>query len=458
MRRSSLAQRLFLSAAAVTVIVLSLSGLILSRLYAEAVERSFDRYLNIYLKTIVVDVATAPTGTIPDPTGLGEPLFQEPRSGWYWQIERLEGPKSELKLSYSLPQPGLPSLDEQRVPIRRDGFREGYITGPDGQRLRVVENLVDLGNDGQYVVTVAGDAAEMAEEIDAFNFSLFVTFLALGLAFVGTAWLQVRFGLRPLGRISQSLQAIRSGRAERLSEDVPEEVAPLAREVNALIDTNRDIVARARTHVGNLAHALKTPISVLINETAGRSDGFSHKVREQVGVMREQVRHHLERARVAARVAVPATLIAAAPVVTAVVRTMQKIYRERGLTIETRLAAGVKFHGEQQDLEEMVGNLVDNACKWARSRVEIHVSEAFRDGARLFFRFTVDDDGPGLPPEGRQEVITQRGKRLDESKPGSGLGLSIVNDLAALYAGRLELSVAPLGGVRVELVLPAADA
>jgi signal transduction histidine kinase len=458
MRRSSLAQRLFLSAAAVTVIVLSLSGLILSRLYAEAVERSFDRYLNIYLKTIVVDVATAPTGTIPEPTGLGEPLFQEPRSGWYWQIERLEGPKSELKLSYSLPQPGLPSLDEQRVPIRRDGFREGYIAGPDGQRLRVVENLVDLGNDGQYVVTVAGDAAEMEEEIGAFNLSLFVTFLALGLAFVGTAWLQVRFGLRPLGRISQSLQAIRSGRAERLSEDVPEEVAPLAREVNALIDTNRDIVARARTHVGNLAHALKTPISVLINETAGRSDGFSHKVREQVGVMREQVRHHLERARVAARVAVPATLIAAAPVVTAVVRTMHKIYRERGLTIETRLAAGVKFHGEQQDLEEMVGNLVDNACKWAKSRVEIHVSEAFRDGARLFFRVTVDDDGAGLPAEAGQEVITQRGKRLDESKPGSGLGLSIVNDLAALYAGRLELSVAPLGGVRVELVLPAADA
>jgi hypothetical protein len=277
MRRSSLARRLFLSAAAVTVIVLTVSGLILSRLYAAAVERSFDRYLNIYLKTIVVDVATAPTGTIPEPTGLGEPLFQEPRSGWYWQIERLEGPKSELKLSFSLPQPGLPSLDEQRVPIRRDGFREGYITGPDGQRLRVVENLVDLGNDGQYVVTVAGDAAEMAEEIDAFNFSLFVTFLVLGIAFVGTAWLQVRFGLRPLGRISQSLQAIRSGRAERLSEDVPEEVAPLAREVNALIDANRDIVARARTHVGNLAHALKTPISVLMTRPRDAAMNFPTK-------------------------------------------------------------------------------------------------------------------------------------------------------------------------------------
>jgi signal transduction histidine kinase len=173
--------------------------------------------------------------------------------------------------------------------------------------------------------------------------------------------------------------------------------------------------------------------------------------------MREQVQHHLERARVAARVAVPGTLIAAAPVVTAVVRTMQKIYRERGLTIETRLAASVTFHGEQQDLEEMVGNLVDNACKWAKSRVDVQVSEAFRDGARLFFRVTVDDDGPGLPPEARDEVIRQRGKRLDESKPGSGLGLSIVSDLAALYAGRISLGEAALGGLRVELVLPAAE-
>jgi signal transduction histidine kinase len=460
MRPSSLARRLFLTAAAITVLVLTVSGLTLSSLYYQAVERAFDRHLNVYLKTIVVDVATAPTGTIPEPAGLGEPLFQQPNSGWYWQIERLEGPKSELRLSASLPEPGLRSLDEQRLPIRRDGFREGYIAGPEGQRLRVVENLIDLGSDGQYVVTVAGDAAEIQDEAALFNWTLFIVLGLLGIVFVLTAGFQVRFGLMPLRRISDSLQAIRTGRAERLTGEFPVEIEPLAREVNALIDTNRDIVTRARTHVGNLAHALKTPISVLLNETAARQDPAMEKVREQVGIMREQVQHHLERARIAARVAVPGTLIDVAPVIDAIVRTMQKIYRQRDLDIAMHAASKVKFHGEQQDLEEMIGNLIDNACKWAASRVDIEVSEEFREktGTRQFFRLTVDDDGPGLTSEAQQEVLTQRGRRLDESKPGSGLGLSIVSDLADLYSGRIELGTAPLGGLRVELILPAGEA
>ncbi len=457
MRPSSLARRLFLTAATITVIVLGLAGLVLSSLYFEAVERAFDRNLQVYLKTMVVDVATAPTGTIPEPTGLGEPLFQELNSGWYWQIERLEGPKSEVKRSPSLPPPGLRSLDEQRVPIRRDGFREGYIEGPQGQRLRVVENLVDLGSDGQYVVTVAGDASEIDDEVALFNQTLAVTLGLLGLVFVLTAAFQVRFGLMPLRRISNALHAIRSGRAERLEGEFPTEIEPLAREVNALIDTNRDIVVRARTHVGNLAHALKTPISVLLNETASRHDPASEKVREQVGIMREQVQHHLERARIAARVAVPGTLIEVAPVVEAIVRTMQKIHRARGMEVAIRRASAVKFHGEQQDLEEMIGNLVDNACKWAKSRVEIEVGGAMPQGERALFRILVDDDGPGLTPEAQQAVLTRRGRRLDESKPGSGLGLSIVSDLADLYTGRLELGTAPLGGLRVTLVLPVAE-
>jgi signal transduction histidine kinase len=459
MRPSSLARRLFLTAVAVTVIVLTLAGVVLSSLYREAVERSFDRQLNTYLKGIVVDVATAPPGTIPDPA-TGEPLFETPKSGWYWQIERLSGPQSEVKRSPSLPEPGLPSLDDQRIPIRPDGFREGYISGPDNFRLRVIENLIDLGNDGQYVVTVAADATEMEDDAGDFNYALALTLAALGIVFIATAWFQVRFGLRPLSRISHALQAIRTGRAERLVGDFPEEVAPLAREVNALIDTNREIVVRARTHVGNLAHALKTPLSVLLNETAGRADSMAQKVREQVGLMRDQVQHHLERARIAARVAVPRTVIAVKPVVEAVLRTMEKIHRERRLELTHRYEGDVRFHGEQQDLEEMIGNLVDNACKWAKSRVEVAVSaeETGAKGGRAAFRIAVDDDGPGLAPGARQEVLTQRGRRLDESKPGTGLGLSIVSDLAHLYEGRLELGTAPLGGLRAELVLPGADA
>jgi signal transduction histidine kinase len=304
---------------------------------------------------------------------------------------------------------------------------------------------------------VAGDAAEMDEEVAIFNYSLVITLGILGIVFVATAWFQVRFGLRPLRGISQSLQAIRTGRAERLEGQFPEEIEPLAREVNALIDTNRDIVVRARAHVGNLAHALKTPISVLLNEIAGRNDATTEKVREQIGIMREQVQHHLERARIAARVAVPGTVVQVRPVVEAVARTMQKIHRDREISVELRAIADVPFHGEQQDLEEMIGNLVDNACKWASSRVELEVAGA-ASSERRFFRVMIDDDGPGLSPQAQQEVLTQRGRRLEESKPGSGLGLSIVSDLADLYQGRLELGTSPLGGLRVELLLPAAEA
>ncbi|MCC6946966.1 MAG: sensor histidine kinase [Bradyrhizobiaceae bacterium] len=459
MRPSSLARRLFLTAAAITVIVLGLSGVVLSSLYRETAERALDRYLNVYLKNIVVDVATAQAGTIPEPTSLGELSFQTPNSGWYWQIERLSGPTSEMKFSTSLPSPGLPSLDEQRIPIRSDGFREGYVNGPQGQRLRVVENLIDLGADGQYVVTVAANIAETEEEIADFNWTLFITLSLLGIVFVATAWFQVRFGLRPLGRISQSLHAIRTGRAERLEGEFPAEIAPLAREVNALIDTNRDIVMRARTHVGNLAHALKTPLSVLLNETSGKKDATAEKVREQVAVMREQVQHHLERARIAARVAVPGTVVDVDSVIDGVVRTMEKIHRDRAVRITSHVEDELDFHGEEQDLAEMVGNLVDNACKWAKSRVEIRArAEPSAPSAdRAFLRVIVDDDGLGLPAGARQEVLTHRGKRLDESKPGSGLGLSIVSDLAHLYQGRLELGASPAGGLRAELVLPAAE-
>lgn len=462
MRTSSLARRLFLTAAAIIVVVLVVTGLLLSSLYRASVERAFDRRLNIYLKTLVADVATAPAGALPGSIALGDPLFDVPFSGWYWQITRVTAGQKELKRSASVPSTGLPTLEEAGAALRSGGFREGYLSGPDNQILRAVERLVELGEDGRYIVTVAGDADEIGDESEDFNDALILTFGTLGLAFVVTAWIQVRFGLRPLSRISHALAAIRSGRSERLEGIFPEEVAPLAREVNALIESNREIVDRARTHVGNLAHSLKTPLSVLLNEAAIRDDPAAEKVREQVVIMRDQVQHHLERARLAARVAVVGTIIDVTPAVMGVARTMAKIHRERGLAIDTRIVDEVKFHGEKQDLEEMLGNLVDNASKWAATRVdvEVFVERHEKTAERSFFHVVIDDDGPGLSADARQEVLSRgyRGQRIDESKPGSGLGLSIVLDLVALYGGRLELGSAPIGGLRAELVLPVADA
>jgi signal transduction histidine kinase len=321
----------------------------------------------------------------------------------------------------------------------------------------VVERPVDLGSDGKFLVSVAGDASEIFDETRSFDYYLGGTFTALGIVLLLTTLFQVRYGLAPLKRISESIADIRSGRAERLEGAFPVEIAPLARETNALIDANREIVERARTHVGNLAHAIKTPLSVIVNEASThRADPFAAKIMEQADVMRDQVAHHLERARIAARVTIVSTVTDVATAIEALRRTMEKIHRDRAIIIEATADPSAKFRGERQDLEEMAGNLVDNACKWASTRVSIDVTvePAAQAGAAPSLRIIVDDDGRGLSAEERAQV-SRRGQRLDESKPGSGLGLSIVNDLAALYGGSLTLSDAPIGGVRAELKLPA---
>ncbi|MBX6425602.1 MAG: sensor histidine kinase [Variibacter sp.] len=458
MRANSLALRLFLTAAAWTAAILIVTGIVLSSLYRQTVERAFDRRLGVYLKTLVADIAAPEDGSERFAQSLGEPLFELPLSGWYWQVTRLDTEKPEIRSSRSLWDANLPHLGDPNAPTAGN-MREGYVRGPEDQRLRLIERTVDLGDDGRFLVAVAGDAVEIEEEVSGFDNWLLVTFLALGLVLLLMTTFQVRFGLLPLKRISESLAAIRSGAAERLEGDFPEEIAPLARETNALIEANREIVERARTHVGNLAHALKTPLSVMMNEAAARGDDpFAAKVAEQIAIMRDQVARHLERARIAARVTTVGAVTDVAPVVEALARTMEKIYRDRDISIVVTAAPHAKFRGERQDLEEMVGNLVDNACKWAQSRVAIDVFPERQDNARHreMVRIVVDDDGPGLSPAEREQVA-RRGQRLDETKPGSGLGLSIVTELSTLYGGGLTLGTAPIGGLRAELVLPGAS-
>jgi signal transduction histidine kinase len=454
MRANSLALRLFLSATVWTALILLVTGFALSSLYRNSVERGFDRRIGVYVKTLIADLASP---DIPiEKTGqmLGEPLFELPLSGWYWQVTRLDRTKPEITSSRSLWDRTLPHVDQPAVP-EPDGARKAYVQGPEDQRLRLVERDVDLGDDGRFLVAVAGDAAELDDEITAFNWAIATTFFVLAVVLLLTTLFQVRFGLAPLGRISRGLAAVRSGKAEKLEGRFPVEIEPLARETNALLESNREIVERARTHVGNLAHALKTPLSVMMNEATARPDDpLAGKVSEQIGIMREQVTRHLERARIAARVAVIGTITDVVPVVRAVARTIEKTQHDKDLAIDVEAPGEAQFRGERQDLEEMVGNLVDNAGKWASSRVSIEVLLEQPEPGRQAVRIVVDDDGPGLTPAQRDQVA-RRGQRLDESKPGSGLGLSIVVELARLYGGALNLGTAPIGGLRAELVLPA---
>jgi len=455
MRVNSLAFRLFLSATGFTVIILVISGFVLSSLYRQAVERAFDRRLGVYLRTLVADVASPEDSTDKFPQSVSEPLFELPLSGWYWQVTRLDGGKSEVRASRSLWDGGLPRLPATSA-ARNTGIRQGYVDGPEDQKLRLIERTIDLGEEGSFLVSVAGDAVEIEDEKRAFDRALQLTFAVLALVLLLTTIFQVRFGLAPLKRISAGLAAIRAGTAERLEGNFPVEIASLAGETNALIDANREIVERARTHVGNLAHALKTPLSVMVNEAAARvDDPLAAKIQEQTEIIRDQVTRHLERARLAARLTVVGSITDVQPVVHALVRTMEKTHHGKGLSIKLDVPEEGRFRGERQDLEEMIGNLVDNACKWAQSRVVIEATYEVLEAGRSVVRIVVDDDGRGLTPSEREQVA-RRGRRLDQTKPGSGLGLSIVVELAALYGGGITLGTAPIGGLRAELLLPAA--
>ena len=351
MRANSLALRLFLSATVWTVLILVATGFVLSSLSRQSVERAFDRRLGVYLKTLIADVASPEIPNEKAGQTIGEPLFDLPLSGWYWQVSGLDPKKPEMYASRSLWDGVLPRLQDMGVEPGSDGTRKSYVPGQEDQRLRLIERVIDLGEEGRFLVAVAGDASEIDEEIVAFDRTLAMTFAALALVLLITTLFQVRFGLAPLKRISESLAAIRSGAAEKLEGSFPVEIAPLARETNALLESNREIVERARTHVGNLAHALKTPLSVMVNEANARADDpLAAKVTEQTNIMREQVTRHLDRARLAARVAVVGTLTDVVPVVQSLVRTMEKTHHGKDLAIALDLPGEARFRGERQDL------------------------------------------------------------------------------------------------------------
>jgi signal transduction histidine kinase len=456
MAAHSLASRLHLSAALWTAAVLTIAGLALSSSYHGLIERGFDQRLDVYLKALVGDLASDANFDTIEFT-VGEPRFELPLSGWYWQIGRRSRGSTETltRSSASLFDRNLPFLIDTDPEKDESATREAYVTGPDNEALRQVERVIQVG-DARYVVAVAGESSEIGEETQAFNSDLTITFFLLGLGLVATAAIQVAFGLKPLKQISQQIAAIRAGRSERLEGAVPTEIDPLARELNGLLESNREMIARARTQAGNLAHALKTPLSVIVNEANASSDPMADKVIEQAGIMRHQIDHHLDRARVSAGIAVVGAVTEVQPVVEALARTMEKVHQDRGLKIDVS-ANDAQFRGERQDLEEMLGNLLDNACKWASSRVLISVTAGRRKKSTqpASLRVIVDDDGPGLTVEQREAAL-RRGRRLDETKPGSGLGLAIVADLATLYGGSLTLGSAPLGGLRAELRLPLA--
>lgn len=459
MKRNSLSRRLFFSSAIWTLLVLPFAAAVLISLYRDAVERSFDARLNQYLEYLIAITSPDDGIDIMEPGSLGEPLFSLPSSGWYWEIKSLGGAPIDFK-SISLASEALTLPSQMGVIPDETEIRKAYLDGPERQSLRVLEREITITQKDQqrrYAYAVAGDAGDIKDEVAAFTTMLVIAFCMLGAGLLIATFFQVRFGLRPLDEIGEKLVAIRSGKASRLEGSLPEEIQPLQEELNALIQSNQAIIERARTHVGNLAHALKTPLSVITNEAREREDEFGQKVAGQAELMREYITHHLTRAQIAARVSIVGGVTDVSETVNSLTHTLSRIYSERNISFVVNCPADAKFRGEKQDLQEMVGNLLDNACKWADCKVNISVAtdKSAKSATTRHLTVLVDDDGPGLTLSELESVV-KRGKRLDETKPGSGLGLSIVADLSEMYYGSFVLQKAPTGGVRARLTLPAA--
>lgn len=447
---ASLAGRLLISAVVWSSVALVVGGVVLSFAFRSYVLSDVDKRLEILLDTLVGISEVAPSGEFRFNQPLADQRFMTPYSGWYWQVSEAS---MEPERSRSLWDFALNSDHEQRT----FALRYSIANGPDGQVLRLAEHDIILPEaDRVFHYQVATDMAEVQAAIDRFNWLLFSA-LALILATVTLALvLQVSYGLRPLRQIRRDLADVRAGRSARLKgadeSRMPEDLMPLVDEINGLIDQNDKLLQRARTHVGNLAHALKTPLSIIQNAVDGGEDEESRLIARQTKDIRVHVDHHLKRARIAGGGTGPGLPVAER--LEKLVRAVRVIAGDKKIETHVNCPPDISFDGEKEDFDELVGNIVDNAAKWAVSAVSLDVVRLDQGLRRPMLEIRVEDDGPGVPADER-EALFDRGTRLDEQVPGTGLGLAIVRDIADMYGGNVELSTAGLGGLAVIIMLPA---
>lgn len=417
---------------------------LITTLYRQASERGFDSLLSAHLFNLIGSVGISESGALTGAPDLGDLRFSEPASGWYWSVEPAsEGVHGNLHSSSMTKI--IPSPSVAAVPFN-SSFQRSYATeGIDGERLEVFESefVLDAKNRAARF-RVMGNQSELEQEVGRFQRRL-LTYLSLfGVGMIAINAIAILLGLQPLRRVRNALAMVREGTAQRLDGHFPAEIEPLANETNALIENNRRIVERSRTQVGNLAHSLKTPLAVLLNEGRALGGAKGQLIADQAASMQKQVEHYLQRARVAAQRDSVVYRTPVTPLVQRMVRVLQKLNPRTDLSL-TLPATEIVFAGEREDLEELLGNLLENAMKWARSAVSVWVVPLA--GKEGLFEIGIEDDGPGIPEDKAREAL-KRGRRLDETKPGSGLGLAIVADLVNEYGGVLALERSDMGGLK----------
>lgn len=448
-------------------LALLLAGMLISGLFRDALLRQFQLGLEQQLDQLIARVNFDAQGRPQlDDRSLSDPRWQKPYSGLYWQINRSD----QVVVLRSR------SLWDVSLANAPDRLSDGALhvhggLGPRGTPLLVLERVVRPEElpDLRWRLLVAGDTQAVDDAVARFRGLLMLALGALLILLLSAGWAQVALGLAPLRALQRALMDVRQGREKQIRGPVPQEVQPLVDGFNAVLARNAEVVERARQQAGNLAHAVKTPLAVLAQAAqAAQRPGLPASpdamadtalpslVMEQVALARRQVDWHLARARAAGAHGVAGQRVGVAPVLRDLLRVMGKVHAGRALELRCLpVGEDIAFAGEAQDLQEMLGNVLDNACKWARHVVQVE-ADLVPTGHAVVLQVTVQDDGPGIAPELRDAVLA-RGMRIDESVPGSGLGLAIVGDLVDLYGGSLTLDSPASGGLRACIRLPSAS-
>ena len=451
----SLTRRLIWLASIWIVLALLATGLTLTDQYEESSLRRLGNVLTNTIDEVVLATDAAPDGAVTVGEVKDERTLR-PLSGKYWAVAVPSGDGLRVVVrSPSLAGENLVIPEELPERLREaQGAAISYnATGPLQKRLRVAASMKQIPGRDEPVVFMSGiDRSSIDADTQQFATFTWAALLILGAGLVVAVLLQVQIGLRPLYSLRNEIAEVRKGKAARIARNYPVEIQPLAEQVNRLLDHNQETVERQRTHVGNLAHALKTPLSVMLAEAGTQTGPLPDMVRKQTAIMQAQVDHHLRRARAAARAQALGERTPIAEVLDELAVMLERVFGTRGVEIDWRAPDELAFRGERQDLQEILGNLMENACKWAKRRVRVSAGSTGLGQMVV----VVEDDGPGLP-EAQREAALQRGMRMDETTPGSGLGLSIVVELTRAYGGRITLGDSEMGGLKAMLELPAAE-
>jgi len=445
---------MLLIAAGWIVVLLVGGGIALERTLTGQVQQSFDEQLGYLLNTMIVISEVGPDGEVYFIRPIGEPRFLEPNSGMYWQIAA-EGREGFESFSLGGTQPSQSLWDRTLRPqgdhVDHEPHYYDNMQFPE-EPLRVVERTVILpGSDTRWTFIVASARENLDAQITRIRSILVWSFAALGLGLFGMAVLQSYYGLLPLRRIRVAIQRIRTTGSNRVTDPLPLEVQPLVEEINMLLAHSEKQAEEARTHAGNLAHALKTPLTVVNNAATAHAPDLADTVIREARAMRRHVDHHLARARAVGRRSVGHARTTVWDSAEAVRRAVERLYPEVRFDIDGNRQVRVAI--ERQDLDEILGNLIENAAKYGGGSVFVTI-DAERDSERCVI--WVEDDGTGIPEAERTRMF-DRGTRLDTGKPGTGLGLAIVRDVAEIYGGGVELGESEdLGGLLVRLILPRA--